>query len=74
VLLGDHPCTGPNRVERFGLAVTMRGPVMAAACAGRLRSITASPMAGAIGPGFRAVMIRIGMATGVFRFGGRFRR
>jgi hypothetical protein len=36
--------------------------------------VTVSSMAGADGPGFVAVTILIGMATSVFRFGGRCRR
>jgi hypothetical protein len=52
-------CTGPNR-PGFRLAVTMRGPVMATACARRLRTFTASSMAGAAGFGFFAETIRIG--------------
>jgi len=50
---------------------------MAAACAaGRFRSVAASPMAGAAGPGFGffALTTRCNISTGCFRLGGRFRR
>ena len=65
-------CTGPNRVERFWDAVTIRGSL--AGCAGRLRSVTASLMTGAALPGLGgfAVTIRFGMAGEVFRFRARF--
>jgi hypothetical protein len=55
-----------------GFAVTILGPVMAAGCAGRFRSVAASSMAGVAGPGFFAETIRAGTATGCFRFRARF--
>ena len=66
---GPIPCFG-----RGFFAVTMRGPVMVAGCAGCFRSVTASAMAGAAGFGCFALTIRIGMAGDRFRFRARFGR
>ena len=53
----------------------MRGTLIPDACAG-FRSVTASPMTGAAGPGFGffALTIRIGIAGDCFRFRARFGR
>jgi hypothetical protein len=65
-------CTGPKRVEVLRDAVTMRGPVIAAGGAGLLSGTPAT--AGAVGLGAFALTMRMGMATGVLRFGGRLGR
>ena len=66
--------SGPNRVERCGLAVTMRGTLIAVASAGGFRSVIASPMAGPGGLGCFADTIRCGIAGDWFRFRARRRR
>lgn len=64
-------CLGPGF-----FAVTMRGPMMAAAYACGFRSVTASATSGVIGPnfGFFALTIRCGIAGDCFRFRARFGR
>ena len=63
-------CTGPKRVEVLRDTVTIRGRSGFGSGMPQIRS-TGSPRC--FFGGF-AVTIRMGMATGVLRFGKRFRR